>query len=626
MSAGYNLEQLPSPLAAIGAKPAWDADSLSLYYCDILRANIIRYDYVENKTYTCSIDGVSPIAPIVLVQGKSDEFVLGSGNKLVLIKWDGRSEKGTLIKTVGDLGESEAHVRFNDGKVDSRGRLLIGSMRLDSLGDIFDQQEGKLYRFDGKVGGKFIEQKRNISVSNGLTWVEKTGKFYYIDSARLDVKEFDVSENGDLKNEVVLYDYDKDRKGKDHLGFILDGMTSDSDGKLYITTWGGSKIIIMNPTTKTVEQEIEMPAKFVTSVTFGGPQMDELFVTTAHVDTEPAPAGSLFKITGLGVKGPKINKMILVDMATGYSVEQLPSPLVPLGEGPVWDADSQSLYYCDIMGAAILRYDYAENKTYSATIDGVSPISPIILVQGKPDEFVLGAGNKLVLVRWDGRSEKGTLIKTVGDLGKSEAHVRFNDGKVDPQGRLMIGTMRLETLGDIFDQKEGKLYRFDGKVGGKFFEQKRNISVSNGLTWIEKTGKFYYQDSAALDVKEFDVAENGDLKNEVVLYNFDKDGKGKDHVGFVCDGMTSDVEGNLYIATWGGSKLLKMNPKTKIIEQEIAIPAKQVTSASFGGPNMDELFVTTAHTNTEPAPAGALFKVTGLGVKGSKMYKMVLQQ
>ncbi|XP_053693993.1 regucalcin-like isoform X1 [Sabethes cyaneus] len=310
-------------------------------------------------------------------------------------------------------------------------------------------------------------------------------------------------------------------------------------------------------------------------------------------------------------------------MAAEFSVEQLPSPLLPLGEGPVWDVDTQSLFYCDIRGAAILRYDYAENKTYSATIDGVSPVSPIILVKGKPDQFVLGTGNTLVLVRWDGCSEKATLLKTVGDLGECEKHVRFNDGKVDPKGRLYVGTMRIEALGDVLDQTEGKFYRFEGKVGGKFFELKRNVTVSNGLTWVEQTGKFYYADSGTRDIKEYDVLENGDLQNETVLYDLKVDGKNPD---FVADGMTSDAEGNLYVATWGGSKLLKLNPRTKKIELEIPIPAKQVTSAAFGGPDMDELFVTTAHTSDQDPPAGALFKVTGLGVKGPEMYKMILTE
>ena len=57
---------------------------------------------------------------------------------------------------------------------------------------------------------------------------------------------------------------------------------------------------------------------------------------------------------------------------------------------------------------------------------------------------------------------------------------------------------------------------------------------------------------------------------------------------------------------------------------EIKIPAEQVTSVAFGGPQMDELFVTTSSNGDKPAPAGELFKVTGLGVKGKPMHKMVL--
>lgn len=324
----------------------------------------------------------------------------------------------------------------------------------------------------------------------------------------------------------------------------------------------------------------------------------------------------------MGIVSVALWLFFMIDsMAAEYSVQQLPGPLSNLGEGPVWDIESQSLYYVDITGAAILRYDYAENKTYCAKIDGVDPISPIILIQGNPNEYVLGTGNKIVLVSWDGRSDKGTLVKTLYDLGESEKHVRFNDGKVDPQGRLYAGTMQLESLGDIMQQKEGKLYRFDGKVGGKYHLLKTGISISNGLTWPEKSNKFYYIDSAALDIKEFDVLENGDLQNETVFYDLHEEGKKS---GLVGDGMTHDADGNLYVATWGGSKLLKISVKTKQIEQEIAIPAKQVTSAAFGGPNMDELFVTTAHTGNQDAPAGALFKVTGLGAKGSPMNKMVL--
>lgn len=315
--------------------------------------------------------------------------------------------------------------------------------------------------------------------------------------------------------------------------------------------------------------------------------------------------------------------LTLIDtMAAEHTVHQLPSPLSTIGAKTVWDVDSQSLYYVDINVAAIRRYDYAENKTYSCTIDGVNPIAPVILVQGNPNHYVVGSGNKLLLVNWDGRSEKGTLVKTVYDLGESEKHTRFNEGKVDPKGRLYAGTMQLESLGDIFQSKEGKLYRFDGKTGGEFHMVKDGIGISNGLAWIQCTNKLYYIDTAALDIKEFDVLENGDLENETVMYDWRVNGEGP---GYFGDGMTNDEEGNLYVATWGGSKVQKINPRTKKVELQIEIPAKYVTTLAFGGPQLDELFVATANIGTQDPPAGALFKVTGLGVRGLPMTKMVLK-
>lgn len=96
---------------------------------------------------------------------------------------------------------------------------------------------------------------------------------------------------------------------------------------------------------------------------------------------------------------------------------------------------------------------------------------------------------------------------------------------------------------------------------------------------------------------------------------------------FVPDGMTIDENGSLYVATFGGSKLFKINPSTGAVELEIIIPAEQVTSAAFGGPNLDILYVTTAgkeFKSKQPPPAGRLFQVTGLGVKGIPMKSVKL--
>ena len=112
--------------------------------------------------------------------------------------------------------------------------------------------------------------------------------------------------------------------------------------------------------------------------------------------------------------------------------------------------------------------------------------------------------------------------------------------------------------------------------------------------------------------------------NGRVVIDFTIDGKRPD---FVPDGMTIDANGKLYVSTFGASKVFKINPTTGAIELEIKIPAEQVTSVAFGGPNLDILYVTTAgkeFKSKQPPPAGKLFKVTGLGVQGLPMKSVKL--
>lgn len=247
----------------------------------------------------------------------------------------------------------------------------------------------------------------------------------------------------------------------------------------------------------------------------------------------------------------------------------------------------------------------------------------VIPVKGTTDQFILGTDTKVSLVQWDGKSPQGRLLSVVGQVEKDKTHTRFNDAKADPKGRLYAGTMRLEECGDIFAARWGTFYRYTRAAG--FESLKTHIGVSNGLTWNEKTNRFYYIDSCDLDVKEFTYDPiSGNLTNERQVISFDN---GIRPPPFVPDGMTIDEAGNLYVATFGGSKVLKVNPTTGKIDLEILIPAEQVTSAAWGGPNLDILFVTTSgkeFKGPQPPPAGGLFKVTGLGVRGTKMYSVDL--
>uniref|UniRef100_A0A182IYV2 Regucalcin n=1 Tax=Anopheles atroparvus TaxID=41427 RepID=A0A182IYV2_ANOAO len=309
-------------------------------------------------------------------------------------------------------------------------------------------------------------------------------------------------------------------------------------------------------------------------------------------------------------------------MADEVKVDVLPGPLLELGEGPHWDAESQSLYYVCILTSTLHRYDWKEGKTYSASIEGSTYASFVVPVKGRRGEFVVGSGTRLVLVSWDGRSERATLGQVLADLGGDEADHRFNDGKVDAQGRLYAGTMLAEDSHNHLEMDGGKLYRLDG--GGQIVPLKSKVHISNGLTWSARTNKLYYIDSFAFDIKEYTVDAAGNLADERVLIKLKDDEAATE---FIADGMTSDADGNLYVAMFAGSKIIKINPETAQVVQEIPLPVAQVTSVAFGGPDLDVLFATTAakelSTPQEP-PAGAVLRITGLGTRGTPMYEFVL--
>lgn len=103
----------------------------------------------------------------------------------------------------------------------------------------------------------------------------------------------------------MLIDFDKIFKADE----FPDGMTIDENGNLYVAAWGGSKVYVIDPNEKKIIREIVMPTLRVSSVAFGGPNLDILYVTTAAKNSVDLslPAGGLFKITGLNVKGKIMN-------------------------------------------------------------------------------------------------------------------------------------------------------------------------------------------------------------------------------------------------------------------------------------------------------------------------------
>lgn len=123
---------------------------------------------------------------------------------MVLIAWDGTSKIAHTVRTVAQLGAGELDTRWNDGKVDPRGRLFAGTMIDQSKGNPFEVNTGSFYRYDTKRGG-LVKQFDSVFISNGIAWNDKTKKVYYVDSGTYDIKVFDVDDEGNLSMDISSY-------------------------------------------------------------------------------------------------------------------------------------------------------------------------------------------------------------------------------------------------------------------------------------------------------------------------------------------------------------------------------------------------------------------------------------
>ncbi|XP_055914630.1 regucalcin-like [Eupeodes corollae] len=301
---------------------------------------------------------------------------------------------------------------------------------------------------------------------------------------------------------------------------------------------------------------------------------------------------------------------------TPYEVEALPESYAHLGEGPHWDVATQNLFMVDIEAGKLKRFDYKLNKIYECQIENETFASFVIPIDGFTDQFAVGIGHRIASVKWDGISKTCKVDRTLLTVEESREYEtnRFNDAKCDPRNRLYAGTMQQNRTGGSTGNlyKVTKLNSYDLLI--------KDLKISNGLAFDENAKKLYHIDSKKYNVMSYDYdINNGEIKNPKVV--FELSGYG-DNV--VPDGMTIDSEGFLYAAINGGSAVFKIDPKNGHVLLKIMIPAKQVTSAAFGGPNLNILYVTTSD-ETSPSGRSQAFKVTGLGSKGLPMKNVKLE-
>ncbi len=270
-----------------------------------------------------------------------------------------------------------------------------------------------------------------------------------------------------------------------------------------------------------------------------------------------------------------------------------------VGEGPIWDADANVLWWVDIMSSELYAYDpqTGENRKWN--------------VGQHVGTVVQRAAGGLMLAVQDGFAAFDPASGALEMLADPEANLpgnRFNDGKCDPAGRFWAGSMAYE------DQSEqGSVYRMD--TDHSVHRMIGDIGISNGIIWSLDARTMYYTDSLDFAIRAYDYdAATGGISNERVIIDIPK------AMGF-ADGFTIDEEGMLWVAHYGAGRVRRWNPDTATVLAEIDLPAVGVTACAFGGPGLDQLFITSASLRLNDAEkaqqphAGGLF-VAEVGVRG----------
>lgn len=274
-----------------------------------------------------------------------------------------------------------------------------------------------------------------------------------------------------------------------------------------------------------------------------------------------------------------------------------------LGEGPSWDERNGSLYWVDIEGKVVHTYEVGTKR--SSTVSFAQKIGAVVPRGSGGFALVLEDG----FYAYDPAGEK---LEFLGNPAGRKPNTRFNDGKCDAAGRFWAGTMSMDGT-----PNQGALYCLETDLTIRtIFE---NVTCSNGLAWSPDNRTMYYIDSPTGKVMAYDYElTTGEMSSPRVAIEVTEPGT-------VPDGMACDAEGMIWVALWGGYGIRRWNPHTGELLLKVDVPAEQSTSCAFAGPELDELYITSARVGisedkllSQPL-AGGLFRYK-TDVKGQPTY------
>jgi sugar lactone lactonase YvrE len=264
-----------------------------------------------------------------------------------------------------------------------------------------------------------------------------------------------------------------------------------------------------------------------------------------------------------------------------------------LGEGPLWDARTAELLWVDIMAGLVHRFDPASGV--DDTLDVGQPVGAVVprAVGG----YALALRDGFAVTDDDG-------VRLVAPVDHDRPGLRMNDGACDSAGRFWAGTMHVDELPGA-----ASLYRLE--PDGRVERMLGDVTVSNGIGWSPDDTVMYYVDTPTQAVDAFDYdAASGAISNRRQIVTIDE-GAGWP------DGLVVDAEGCIWVALWEGWAVRRYSPAGELLAV-IEVPVARVTKPAFGGPALDDLYITTGAPDEADAKqphAGGIFHVRP-GVRG----------
>lgn len=262
-------------------------------------------------------------------------------------------------------------------------------------------------------------------------------------------------------------------------------------------------------------------------------------------------------------------------------MEQMTEPVTEHGEGPVWMWGG--LRWVDMLAGDMLALDARTAAVERTHLDAVAAV----VRPRRSGGLVAAVENGFLLFDAEGEVERRIPVLDAG--------IRMNEGACDPDGRFYAGSMAWDAA-----PGQGGLYRLD--PDGSVHVVLTGVTISNGLAWSPDGATAYYVDTPTGQVDAFDHHPTAGLTGRRCVVAIDP-------AHGAPDGLTVDAEGYLWVALWGGGAVHRYAPDGRL-DARLTVPVRQVTACTFGGPDLDDLYITTSRFGLdEPEPAaGAVFR------------------